>query len=171
MWLPLLGSLRKGSFNGMVARTLPKVAGRNDAGIAASIVDDIPLYDADIQQEGDSSHSVGALAEQILTPTASSLVVTPEYNLFRSAASKNAIDWLSRSSEQPLAVSPFLSRPVQWGDWRRALPVSFAPDSGAFLDAMVMNKTGVYGRRVIRISRSADWRSGDQGTLDHLIIS
>ncbi len=31
----LLGSLRKGSFNGMVARTLPKVAGRND-GITAA---------------------------------------------------------------------------------------------------------------------------------------
>ncbi|MDI4751627.1 hypothetical protein MJL81_29825, partial [Salmonella enterica subsp. enterica serovar Anatum] len=41
----------KGSFNGMVARTLPKVA---PAGMTVSplpSIGDIPLYDADIQQE------------------------------------------------------------------------------------------------------------------------
>ncbi|KYI90949.1 hypothetical protein AIZ11_25155, partial [Salmonella enterica subsp. enterica serovar Typhimurium] len=61
----LLGSLRKGSINGMVARTLPKVA---QAGMTVSplpSIGDFPLYDADIQQEEGFPASVEALAEQI----------------------------------------------------------------------------------------------------------
>lgn len=47
----LLGSLRKGSFNGMVARTLPKIAPANMEVNALPSIADIPLYDADVQQE------------------------------------------------------------------------------------------------------------------------
>ncbi|HAK7663055.1 TPA: NAD(P)H-dependent oxidoreductase [Salmonella enterica] len=68
----LLGSLRKGSFNGMVARTLPKVA---PAGMTVSplpSIGDIPLYDADIQQEEGFPASVEALAgKPVLIQTSS----------------------------------------------------------------------------------------------------
>ncbi|SPX38075.1 putative NADPH-dependent FMN reductase [Escherichia coli] len=47
----LLGSLRKGSFNGMVARTLPKIAPASMEVNALPSIADIPLYDADVQQE------------------------------------------------------------------------------------------------------------------------
>ena len=47
----LLGSLRKGSFNGMVARTLPGIAPAGMEISALPSIGDIPLYDADIQQE------------------------------------------------------------------------------------------------------------------------
>lgn len=47
----LLGSLRKGSFNGMVARTLPKIAPAGMEVSALPSIGDIPLYDADLQQE------------------------------------------------------------------------------------------------------------------------
>ena len=47
----LLGSLRKGSFNGMVARTLPKIAPAGMEVNALPSIGDIPLYDADLQQE------------------------------------------------------------------------------------------------------------------------
>lgn len=47
----LLGSLRKGSFNGMVARTLAKIAPARMEVYALPSIADIPLYDADVQQE------------------------------------------------------------------------------------------------------------------------
>ena len=43
----LLGSLRKGSFNGMVARTLPKIAPASMEVNALPSIADIPLYDAE----------------------------------------------------------------------------------------------------------------------------
>lgn len=125
----LLGSLRKGSFNGMVARTLPKVA---PAGMTVSplpSIGDIPLYDADIQQEEGFPASVEALAEQIRNADGV-VIVTPEYNYSVPGGLKNAIDWLSRLPEQPLAGKPVYPDQFNGGDWRRALPVSSAPDSG-----------------------------------------
>lgn len=47
----LLGSLRKGSFNGMVARTLPGIAPASMDISALPSIGDIPLYDADMQEE------------------------------------------------------------------------------------------------------------------------
>ena len=47
----LLGSLRKGSFNAMVARTLPKLAPAGMEVLPLPSIGDIPLYDADLQQE------------------------------------------------------------------------------------------------------------------------
>lgn len=87
----LLGSLRKGSFNGMVARTLPKVA---PAGMTVSplpSIGDIPLYDADIQQEEGFPASVEALAEQIRNADGV-VIVTPEYNYSVPGGLKNVID-------------------------------------------------------------------------------
>ncbi|STN65402.1 putative NADPH-dependent FMN reductase [Escherichia coli] len=52
----LLGSLRKGSFNGMVARTLPKIAPASMEVNALPSIADIPLYDADVQQEAGKIH-------------------------------------------------------------------------------------------------------------------
>lgn len=48
----LLGSLRKGSFNGMVARTLPGIAPAGMDISALPSIGDIPLYDADIYAGG-----------------------------------------------------------------------------------------------------------------------
>ena len=58
----LLGSLRKGSFNAIVARTLPKIAPAGMDISALPSIGEIPLYDADIQQEDGFPQSVEALA-------------------------------------------------------------------------------------------------------------
>lgn len=75
----LLGSLRKGSFNGMVARTLPKVApaGMNITPLPS--IADIPLYDADQQQEVGFPATIEAMAKQIRNADGV-VIVTPEYN-------------------------------------------------------------------------------------------
>ena len=109
----LLGSLRHGSFNAMVARTLPRIAPVGMSVDALPSIKDIPLYDADIQQEEGFPSSVEAIAEQIRAADGV-VIVTPEYNYSVPGGLKNAIDWLSRLPEQPLAGKPVLFRPVQW---------------------------------------------------------
>ena len=65
----LLGSLRKGSFNGMVARTLPKIAPASMEINALPSIADIPLYDADVQQEDGfpAMNRYGSVNKTILT--------------------------------------------------------------------------------------------------------
>lgn len=141
----LLGSLRKGSFNGMVARTLPKIAPASMEVNALPSIADIPLYDADVQQEEGFPATVEALAEQIRQADGV-VIVTPEYNYSVPGGLKNAIDWLSRLPDQPLAGKPVLIQTSSWADWRRALSVSPAPDSG-FPRCNGDEQAGIYGRR------------------------
>lgn len=61
----LLGSLRKGSFNGMVARTLPGIAPAGMDISALPSIGDIPLYDADMQEEEGFPQRVREIAQQI----------------------------------------------------------------------------------------------------------
>ena len=139
----LLGSLRKGSFNGMVARTLPKIAPASMEVNALPSIADIPLYDADVQQEEGFPATVEALAEQIRQADGV-VIVTPEYNYSVPGGLKNAIDWLSRLPDQPLAGVD--SDQFNGRDWRRALSVSPAPDSG-FPRCNGDEQAGIYGRR------------------------
>lgn len=151
----LLGSLRKGSFNGMVARTLPQLAPAGMEISALPSIGDIPLYDADVQQEEGFPQSVEALAEQIRQADGV-VIVTPEYNYSVPGGLKNAIDWLSRLPEQPLSGKPVLNPDQLNGrDWRRALPVSPAPDPGV-PGCDGHEQAGVYGRCNSEQGRPAD---------------
>ncbi len=142
----LLGSLRKGSFNGMVARTLPKIAPASMEVNALPSIADIPLYDADVQQEEGFPATVEALAEQIRQADGV-VIVTPEYNYSVPGGLKNAIDWLSRLPDQPLAGKPVLIQTSSMGViGGRALSVSPAPDSG-FPRCNGDEQAGIYGRR------------------------
>ena len=131
----LLGSLRKGSFNGMVARTLPQLAPAGMEISALPSIGDIPLYDADVQQEEGFPQSVEALAEQIRQADGV-VIVTPEYNYSVPGGLKNAIDWLSRLPEQPLSGKPVLIQ---------TLPVSPASDPG-LPRCDGDEQAGIYGR-------------------------
>ncbi|ALR78757.1 NADPH-dependent FMN reductase [[Enterobacter] lignolyticus] len=163
----LLGSLRKGSFNGMVARTLPKVA---PAGMHVSplpSIADIPLYDADVQQEEGFPQSVEALAAQIRDADGV-VIVTPEYNYSVPGGLKNAIDWLSRLPNQPLSGKPVLIQTSSMGAIGGARCQYHLRQILVFLDAMVMNKPEFMGGV---IQNKVDPQSGeviDQSTLDHL---
>ena len=97
----LLGSLRKGSFNGMVARTLPGIAPAGMDISALPSIGDIPLYDADMQEEEGFPQRVQDIAQQIREADGV-VIVTPEYNYSVPGGLKNAIDWLSRLPDQPL---------------------------------------------------------------------
>lgn len=163
----LLGSLRKESFNGMVARTLPDIAPAGMTVSALPSIADIPLYDTDIQQEEGFPQSVEALAAQIREADGV-VIVTPEYNYSVPGGLKNAIDWLSRLPAQPLAGKPVLIQTSSMGAIGGARCQYHLRQILVFLDAMVMNKPEFMGGV---IQNKVDPQTGkvvDQSTLDHL---
>ncbi|WP_312416450.1 NADPH-dependent FMN reductase [Pseudescherichia sp.] len=163
----LLGSLRKGSFNAMVARTLPKVSPEGMTVAPLPTIADIPLYDADIQQEEGFPQSVESIAEQIRNADGV-VIVTPEYNYSVPGGLKNAIDWLSRLPAQPLAGKPVLIQTSSMGAIGGARCQYHLRQILVFLDAMVMNKPEFMGGV---IQNKVDPQTGeviDQSTLDHL---
>ncbi|HEY3588792.1 MAG TPA: NADPH-dependent FMN reductase [Buttiauxella sp.] len=163
----LLGSLRQGSFNAMVARTLPRIAPAGMSIDALPSIKDIPLYDADMQQEEGFPATVEAIAEQIRAADGV-VIVTPEYNYSVPGGLKNAIDWLSRLPEQPLAGKPVLIQTSSMGAIGGARCQYHLRQILVFLDAMVMNKPEFMGGV---IQNKVDTQTGevvDQSTLDHL---
>ncbi|MFO6483716.1 NADPH-dependent FMN reductase [Escherichia coli] len=91
----LLGSLRKPDLMAWLHVPCPKIAPASMEVNALPSIADIPLYDADVQQEEGFPATVEALAEQIRQADGAA-IVTPEYNYSVPGGLKNAIDWLSR---------------------------------------------------------------------------
>ena len=96
------GSLRAGSYNrallAAAARVMP-------AGSALEIlpVDEVPLYNADIESREGIPPGVVLLKERIAA--ADGLVIaTPEYNGGIPGIAKNVIDWISRPPEDIAGV-------------------------------------------------------------------
>lgn len=163
----LLGSLRKGSFNAMVARTLPKIAPAGMSIDALPSIGDIPLYDADVQQEDGFPQTVEAIGE-LISSADGVVIVTPEYNYSVPGGLKNAIDWLSRLPNQPLAGKPVLIQTSSMGAIGGARCQYHLRQILVFLDAMVMNKPEFMGGV---IQNKVDTQTGEvvnQSTIDHL---
>jgi chromate reductase len=104
----LSGSLRRSSFNGMLLWAASQVA---PAGTTVEIgsIRGIPLYDGDVEAAEGIPNPVQELKSKIAAADGL-LIVTPEYNNSIPGVLKNAIDWLSRPSEDIRKV--FGGRPV-----------------------------------------------------------
>jgi chromate reductase len=96
-FLGVAGSLRRGSYNRGLIRAASEVA---PPGFSVSAYDltDIPLYNADVEAEGDPE-PVAAFKRAIAAADAL-LIATPEYNHCIPGVLKNAIDWASRPPRQ-----------------------------------------------------------------------
>jgi len=94
--LGLSGSLRTGSFNTSLLRAAKELAPKDSTFEIASIRG-IPLYDGDVEDKEGIPAAVSALKDQI-AGVDGLLLVTPEYNGSIPGVMKNAIDWLSRPS-------------------------------------------------------------------------
>ncbi len=94
--LGISGSLRAGSFNTALLRAAVDVAGEGIS-LEAATLHGIPLYDGDVEQREGMPDAVTALKEKIVAADGV-LLVTPEYNNGVPGVFKNAIDWLSRPS-------------------------------------------------------------------------
>lgn len=105
--LGIAGSLRRGSYNRGLIRAAMELAPPG-IGIVSHELGDLPLYDADVEAEGDPP-PVANLKRAIAAADAL-LIATPEYNHCVPGVLKNAIDWASRPSrnsvltDKPVAI-------------------------------------------------------------------
>lgn len=112
--LTICGSLRKGSLNRALINALPGLASAGMAFTEAPSYRGFPHYDADLQMSEGFPSGVTALADAIRTADGV-IIVSPEYNWTIPGALKNALDWLSRLSEQPFKEKPVLIQSVTTG--------------------------------------------------------
>ena len=140
-FVTLLGSLRKASFNAAVARALPELAPEGISITPLGSIGDFPHYDQDVQDAG-FPPPVLAMAEQIQAADGV-IIVTPEYNYSIPGALKNAIDWLSRVSPQPLDGKPVAIQTASPGMIGGARAQYHLRQSLVFLDAYVLNRPEV----------------------------
>lgn len=92
----IAGSLRRGSYNASLLRAAMELAPA-DSKIETASIRDIPLYDGDLEAKG-----LPAAVTQIKDLAAGAdalLLVTPEYNHSIPGVLKNAIDWMTRPSD------------------------------------------------------------------------
>ena len=141
--LTICGSLRKGSYNAMLQRSLPALVPSGMTLKPAPSFADFPIYNADIQNTSGFPAAVNALADAIRAADGV-IIITPEYNFSIPGGLKNAIDWVSRLQHQPFAGKPIALQSASPGpvggarvqyDVRRAM---------VFLDAFTLNKPEIF---------------------------
>jgi chromate reductase, NAD(P)H dehydrogenase (quinone) len=89
----IAGSLRRGSFNAALLRAALEFVPK-DARLEIEPINDIPLYDYDVEVE-EFPPAVVRLKDE-LAAADGLLIATPEYNNSIPGVAKNAMDWLSR---------------------------------------------------------------------------
>lgn len=103
--LVICGSLRKGSYNAALARTLPALAPAGMKLRDAPPFHTMPIYNHDIQDATGFPAEARAWADAIRSADGV-IMVSPEYNWSIPGGLKNAIDWVSRRKDQPFKDKP-----------------------------------------------------------------
>jgi chromate reductase len=148
--ITICGSLRKGSFNAVVARVLPSLAPEGMTITAAPPFADFPVYNFDDQQKGIPS-SVVTLADAIHAADGV-VIVTPEYNFSIPGGLKNAIDWLSRLEKQPFSGKAIAIQSASGGPVGGARMQYHLRQSLGGLDAHILGKPEIFiGHEASRI--------------------
>jgi chromate reductase len=165
-FVTLLGSLRKASVNGGVARALPALAPQGVTISPLGSVGDFPLYNADLQAQGFPA-PVEAMGATILASDGV-IIVSPEYNYSVPGVLKNALDWLSRLPSTPFKAKPVLIQSASPGALGGARMQYHLRQTFVFLDGRVLNTPeamigGAYGK-----SDSATGDLTDEGTKEFL---
>lgn len=102
------GSLRKGSYNAALLRAAASLMPQG-VDLTIETIRGIPLYDADVEVDEGLPKPAAELKEAIAAADGL-LLVTPEYNNSIPGVFKNAIDWLSRPTDDIKRV--FGNKPV-----------------------------------------------------------
>jgi len=105
--LTICGSLRSGSFNRALARSLPGLCPPDMVIEEAPSFAMLPLYDADDHQSSGIPQQVTDFAAAVRAADGI-IIVSPEYNWSIPGGLKNALDWLSRAPDQPFIGKPVL---------------------------------------------------------------
>jgi chromate reductase len=137
----LLGSLRRDSLNAALVKAQRVLAPAGTEVILLGSVGDIPQYDADLQAEG-FPQAVIDMGKAIAEADAL-LIVTPEYNYSVPGALKNALDWLSRLPDTPVAGKPVAIQTASPGAIGGARAQYHLRQILVFMDGRVINKPEV----------------------------
>ncbi len=137
----ICGSLRKGSFNAAVQRSLPDLAPSGVTITALSGIGDMPLYNGDVQAEG-FPKPVTDMADAIRKADGV-IFCSPEYNYSVPGVLKNAIDWISRLPNQPFANKPVLIQSASQGVFGGARMQYHLRQILVFVEALVFNRPEV----------------------------
>jgi chromate reductase len=141
--ITVCGSLRKGSYNGMVQRALPSLAPEGMTLKPAPSFTEFPLYNFDIQNATGFPALVQTLADAIRAADGV-IFCTPEYNFGIPGGLKNAIDWLSRIPNQPFAGKPIALQSASPGPVGGARVQYDLRKAMVFLDAFTLNKPEIF---------------------------
>ena len=154
--LCICGSLRRNSYNAIVARALPILAPAGMEITAAPSFRTIPHYDADSQQENGFPAEVVALGDAVRNANGI-IIVTPEYNYSVPGALKNALDWVSRLPNQPFANKPVAIQTAATGPVGGARAQYHLRQIMVFLEAFVFNRPEIFINNVkTKVDEQAD---------------
>jgi len=162
--LSICGSLRKGSYNAILSKSLPALAPAGMTITASPPIGTMPLYNADVQAEGWPA-PVTALGDAIRAADGV-IIVTPEYNYSVPGVLKNAIDWVSRLKDQPFANKPVVIQSASQGPLGGPRAQYHLRQMLVFLDAFAFNKPEIF---VGGVQNKVDAEKGeltDQPTRD-----
>ena len=134
----MVGSLRKASYNAAIARALPALAPEGVTISALPPVGEFPPFNADVQAEG--FPAVVLAAADAVRAADGVIIVTPEYNHTIPGMLKNAIDWISRTPNQPFAAKPVALQSASQGLWGGLRAQLALRQMFVFLDGRVLNK-------------------------------
>jgi chromate reductase len=103
--LVICGSLRKGSYNVALARSLPALAPGGLVLRPAPSFAGLPVYNYD-EHQAQGIHPIALAWSEAIRTADAVIIVSPEYNWSIPGGLKNAIDWASRLKEVPFAGKP-----------------------------------------------------------------
>jgi chromate reductase, NAD(P)H dehydrogenase (quinone) len=106
--LVICGSLRKGSYNAALARSLPPLAPPGIALRSAPSFAGLPVYNYD-EHQATGIPPIGLAWADAIRAADGVIIVSPEYNWSIPGGLKNAIDWASRLKDKD---QPFAGKPV-----------------------------------------------------------
>ncbi|MCP4329638.1 MAG: NAD(P)H-dependent oxidoreductase [Alphaproteobacteria bacterium] len=151
------GSLREASFNTSLLKAAQQLA-PDDMDIDIEDISQIPPYNADLHADGFPA-PVLRLAERIREADAV-LIATPEYNYSIPGVLKNAIDWVSRTENQPFDGKAIAIMGASMGNLGTARAQYHLRQVFVFLNGLVMNRPEVF------VGAAHDKHDGD-GNLVH----
>lgn len=141
--LTICGSLRKGSYNHMLVRTLPSLAPAGMTLKEAPSFAEFPLYNADLHADGKFPELTVKFADAVRAADGI-IIVTPEYNYTIPGGLKNAIDWVSRMKDQPFKEKPVAIQSASQGPLGGARMQYHARTMLVFLNAFAFNTPEIF---------------------------
>ena len=154
--LVICGSLRKGSYNRMVAKALSGLAPKDMVLHDAPSFEKFPLYNADIQEKGFPKDVVEF--GDAVRDADGVILVSPEYNFSIPGGLKNALDWVSRLKDQPFAGKPVALQSASPGPLGGGRVQYHLRQTMVFLDAPVLNKPEIF---VANVAKKVDEDKGE----------